>query len=37
MEAPLLHVPGLPELRRQPEKPLSMPLLPQDREHHCMI
>jgi hypothetical protein len=37
MEAPFLQVPSLQELRNQPEKPLIMQLLPQDREHHRMI
>jgi hypothetical protein len=37
MEAPLLQVPSLQQLRNQPEKPLIMELLLKDREHHRMI
>jgi hypothetical protein len=37
MAAPLLPIRSLQERRHQPEKPLIMPLLSQDREHHRMI
>jgi hypothetical protein len=37
MEAPILEIPSLQELRNQPEEPLIMEVLLENPEHHRMI
>jgi hypothetical protein len=37
MEAPILEIPSLQELRNQPEEPLILELLLEYCEHHRMI